>query len=469
MKLMTYNVLNYPGSTGDTRDPYFISIVDDIHPDILVVQEVLNLLGANRFRDSIIQKVDTNYSMATFINGPDSDNALFYRKDLFKFTSNIAIATELRNINEYSMVHLASGVSFKIYSVHLKSSTGTVNQNKRAAEIDSLRKVTDSLADNSFFFVVGDFNIYRSSEPAYIRLLTDEPTNNGHFIDVYEDSLSGTWNNSSYAKYHTQSPRTRSFGGGATGGLDDRFDMILFSNEVDTGGVIEYIENSITPIGNDGNHYNDSINAMPNTAVSAIIADALHYSSDHLPLLGQFSFPSSFILSADLYTWSAQKISDQTIRLNWSTSNNESILDYHIELSYDGVNWNEEYVVRNSDHNYYNYDHYIIQNGNHYFRLRSTSVNNKNKYSSILSINISASNYVNIFPNPAKDWLIINGATSHSNIVIYDVWGRVVKEKYIENVLPLKLDISNLVDGVYYLDIPSNQDSPIKFIKGLSY
>ena len=47
----------------------------------------------------------------------------------------------------------------------------------------------------------------------------------GYFIDPL--NFTGTvWNNSSNAQYHTQSTRTRAFGDGATGGLDDRFDMI---------------------------------------------------------------------------------------------------------------------------------------------------------------------------------------------------------------------------------------------------
>ena len=40
----------------------------------------------------------------------------------------------------------------------------------------------------------------------------------------------------------TQSTRTAAFGGGATGGLDDRFDLILFSQSVNDYGGISYRE-----------------------------------------------------------------------------------------------------------------------------------------------------------------------------------------------------------------------------------
>ena len=119
--------------------------------------------------------------------------------------------------------------------------------------MDSLRKVTNALAAGSAFFVCGDFNIYKSSESAYQKLLAVTPGNEGHFFDPLP--LTGTWNNLSYASYHTQSTRTRSFNGGATGGLNDRFDMILYSKAVNLSGGITYVANSTVAFGNDGNHY----------------------------------------------------------------------------------------------------------------------------------------------------------------------------------------------------------------------
>jgi hypothetical protein len=141
---------------------------------------------------------------------------------------------------------------------------------------------------NSYFIVCGDFNIYSSTEPAYQKLLEVTIGNDGNFNDPL--TMTGIWNNSIYAPYHTQSPRVRSFGGGATGGLDDRFDLMLYSNAIKNPGGITYVANSLTPYGNDGNHYNDSINKPPNGVVSQFIANAIHYSSDHIPVYSLFTF-----------------------------------------------------------------------------------------------------------------------------------------------------------------------------------
>ncbi len=60
-------------------------------------------------------------------------------------------------------------------------------------------------------------------------------------------------------------------------------------------GGISYIPGSTISFGNDGNHYNDSINRPPNTAVGDEMADALHAASDHLPLISLLEFQTTGI------------------------------------------------------------------------------------------------------------------------------------------------------------------------------
>jgi hypothetical protein len=133
--------------------------------------------------------------------------------------------------------------------------------------------------------------IYGSTEQAYQKLLQDNPTDDGNFLDPI--TITGTWNQAVYAPHHTQSTRTRAFGGGATGGMDDRFDMILYSRAIGEGSRVSFIAGSYAPIGNNGAHYNDSINRPPNNAVPIAVANALHYASDHLPVSIRLLFPTT--------------------------------------------------------------------------------------------------------------------------------------------------------------------------------
>ena len=207
------------------------------------------------------------------------------------FVNNTPLTTALRNINEFKLRHNSTGDTLIIYAVHLKASNTSSDSLARAAEVDSLRKRTNSLPPNSNFIVLGDFNIYSSSELAYQKLLNQSST--GYFIDPL--NLAGTWNNAAYSIHHTQSTRTRSFDDGATGGLDDRFDMILMSQAIINSGGITYLPGSYDVYGNDGIHYNDSINRPPNNAVGQLVANALHYATDHLPVIAAFTFDSPFI------------------------------------------------------------------------------------------------------------------------------------------------------------------------------
>ncbi|HEY5536099.1 MAG TPA: T9SS type A sorting domain-containing protein [Ignavibacteria bacterium] len=292
VKITSYNLLGYPGTDTATRHPYYRTVISSINPDILVVQEMASQAGVNGFLNGVMNYYGNFYSPGIFIDGPDTDQEIFYKTSLFIFLSNTPIHTALRDINEFKIVHITTHDTLRIYSVHLKASTGTANELARAAEVDSLRKVTNTLPPNSYFIVCGDFNFYSANEPAYQKLLQITAGNDGNFNDPL--NMPGSWqDNPAYSAYHTQSTRVRAFGGGATGGLDDRFDMILYSNGIKNPGGITYVTNSLTPYGNDGNHLNDSINQPPNTAVSQTVANALHYSSDHLPVYELFTFTSS--------------------------------------------------------------------------------------------------------------------------------------------------------------------------------
>jgi endonuclease/exonuclease/phosphatase family metal-dependent hydrolase len=282
-KIMTWNLLNFSASSTD-RIGYYQTVIDSMLPDILAVQEVEGRAAANYFHSAVIHNT---MAMATFISGPDSENALFYNDEVFSLSQMQVIPTTLRNIAWYTLKHLNTGDSVHVFSVHLKSSPGTANENQRLSEVNALRTVTDNLPDDSYFIVCGDFNFYGPDEPAYERLL-DQSIGSGYFVDPIGTPYE--WSNEDYSIHHTQSSRVRSFGGGASSGLDDRFDLILFSFNFGPNGSVQYLYNTSWAVGNDGMHYNDSINAMPNTSVSQNMANALHYASDHLPVVTSFNF-----------------------------------------------------------------------------------------------------------------------------------------------------------------------------------
>ncbi len=284
VKVMSWNILNFPNSTPTAdsalRCPEYRKVVQLENPDILVTMENTSATGAGWILSNVMNSGMYHYQQGTYINGYDSDNAIYFRDSLFQFISNVPIQTALRDISHFTLKFIATGDTLHIFAVHLKASQGF--ETNRRDEVALLRTVTNAFPAGTNFLVAGDFNIYYSSEPAYSLLLQNNTSDDGNFIDPL--SLSGTWNYSGYARYHTQSTRTTSVGGGSTGGMNDRFDMILYSNGIAQQTGIYYVPGSFDNIGNDGHHFDQSINYGTNTAVSPDIANALYNSSDHLPV-----------------------------------------------------------------------------------------------------------------------------------------------------------------------------------------
>ena len=135
--------------------------------------------------------------------------------------------------------------------------------------------------------IMGDFNMYGASEPAY-RLLT-QTYSNPEICFMDPAALVGgvgEWNNNNqFAAFHTQSTRNYSDECFSSGGLDDRFDFILMADEIAFSyNHLRYVQGSYHAVGNDGRHFNMSVNQGNNTAVPDEVAEALFDGSDHLPV-----------------------------------------------------------------------------------------------------------------------------------------------------------------------------------------
>ena len=288
---MTYNVLNYEDE--NSREDDYLEILEFVEPDILVTQEIIGQTGFEHFKLDVLDVFEPGeWSSATFTNqSAQQDIALFYKHDDFSFLStsiiNTAYSPGLRDVVEFVMNHESSGIEFNIYGVHLKASSGDDNAAQRLEEATVLRNYLNTLDEGSRFLVVGDFNIYSNDtddEPAFDMLTGSSENNNGRLFDPI-DRIGHWHNNSSYSDVHTQSPRTQSFGGGATGGMDDRFDWLFASESIlDQESDMHYAEETYWAVGNDGNHFNEAINDGDNSSVSDAVADALHDASDHLPV-----------------------------------------------------------------------------------------------------------------------------------------------------------------------------------------
>jgi endonuclease/exonuclease/phosphatase family metal-dependent hydrolase len=299
--MMQYNLLMYP-ENNPNKGIHMRPILNYLKPDVIT----LNELTSSAAVDSLYSEgLDTSkYVFATFIPDGVLGNGLVYNKQRLALASAKVMLTSPRKTQIYKLYNRNQNfqqypdtVFMTFFVVHLKASTGTTNEATRLIQATDLRDYTRIFQTRNFI-LGGDFNVYRSTEPAYQKLLEpgDQP-----FYDPIDRP--GSWNNNATFKdIHTQSPRTTSFDGGVTGGLDDRFDFILVANEImqGTGGIRYIPETYVTP-GNDGQHFNLSIVSSPaNTSAPDSVLQALHLMSDHLPVLLKIEMdPSNVTLNAD--------------------------------------------------------------------------------------------------------------------------------------------------------------------------
>ena len=123
-------------------------------------------------------------------------------------------------------------------------------------------------------------NVYNNSEAAYINLTGSTQAN------LYDVVGSGIWHSNAFYKMHfTQSTRIVAIDGGSTGGMDDRFDMVLFSDDMQTGTKgAKYISGTYRAVGQDGLRLNSSLIDPLNNSEPTNVINALYYMSDHLPV-----------------------------------------------------------------------------------------------------------------------------------------------------------------------------------------
>src|SRR5215831_14542742 len=85
LRIVNYNVLNYPGSSGPTRDPFFRTILSPLSPDVFVAEEMTSAAGCTEFLNSLNVMEPGQWADVPFIDGNDTDCELFYKPSKVQF------------------------------------------------------------------------------------------------------------------------------------------------------------------------------------------------------------------------------------------------------------------------------------------------------------------------------------------------------------------------------------------------
>lgn len=308
IKTMFYNLLEFPSAFPSNRAEILRDILQEYKPDIFMVCELETEAGAAIILNTSLNNGGNHYAMAPFMptqsGDPEHLQLIFYRKNMFSLEAMEVLPTAIRDINYYTLKlntadQQTDPVFIEVFVTHLKSSQGTANKQLR---LEMVQQFTNRLAimdPNAFVIFSGDFNLYTHTEPAYQELLN--PTNAIVMVDPI--NRPGSWhNNINFQDIHSQSTRIYSgpFGAGAGGGLDDRFDFIVMSSNMQTDPKLKYIPDTYKSFGNNGNCYDNNINSPDCFGdFSQELRDNLYNMSDHLPIVMDLETNKDIILKTE--------------------------------------------------------------------------------------------------------------------------------------------------------------------------
>ncbi len=314
IKILQYNLLFYGlNQTGcnssnnniTTKSNYLKTIINYTKPDIFSVNEINANNGTHNFllNNVFLQNGYSNYKRGKLMGSYLTSQVFYNTHTLTLYSSNDNINSSPRRIHEYIFYYnspdLANGdtVFFSYFVAHYKAGNYGNSSTDRRNSSDNLMNYIDN-HDIKNYILVGDLNLYSASEDAY-KILTDYTNPNISFIDP---GVAGNWHdNNAYSDYHTQSALYNSNDCGAGGGLDDRFDFILFSPDINNGTYsMEYKTNSFEIIGQDGNHFNSGVSWQGNSSVPSNLLNAISNCSDHLPITAEFTIQQQPIATEDL-------------------------------------------------------------------------------------------------------------------------------------------------------------------------
>jgi hypothetical protein len=163
---------------------------------------------------------------------------------------------------------------------------------------------------------------------------------------------------------------------------------------------------------------------------------------------------------------------DNLITLNWRTATEHNTSHFDVLKSRDGENWSKLTTLNSAGNStqelsYSTKDENAID-GNNYYKLMQYDIDGvSDEYGPINVIcNGNSKGYFSTFPNPSSEsfQVVLNNKNMIGNgkIEIQDSKGSIVLEKEIEikgGINLYNLDMLNIVSGVYYIKVTSNEFS----------
>lgn len=206
---------------------------------------------------------------------------------------------------------------------------------------------------------------------------------------------------------------------------------------------------------------NGALRLTNRNAIFQILLVGLAPFGDNTYYIDNIYFSSSTnILPVDFKSFDITK-SATAAQLSWIVSSELNLKSYEVEKSLDGKNFKSIATVNATGTEKYAYTDKDLANGINYYRIKATDKDGSFKYSATKNIahNSNGKLEYSIYPNPAKNELVIKNLTGNNTISIIDATGRVVMTRSNVNNGLTTLNISTLQNGLYNVIVNNGVES----------
>ncbi len=154
---------------------------------------------------------------------------------------------------------------------------------------------------------------------------------------------------------------------------------------------------------------------------------------------------------------------EKIVQLKWKTTNEINTAHFDIERSSNGVIFEQIGKVNSNNSsgtNNYSHQDLLPLKGINFYRLKQVDIDGSFTYSNIIKVMFeSFGDAVNIYPNPAKNNIQFDYVSKQKTILVnlFDVQGRLIKTTTLANVQPLKLNIENIANGKYIIQLSDGE------------
>jgi len=173
--------------------------------------------------------------------------------------------------------------------------------------------------------------------------------------------------------------------------------------------------------------------------------------------------PSYSALPVHLISFGGIVLSNANL-LKWQAENETNFKQYELEYSSDGLHYSTLAVVAATNQSLYSYKHFQATSTKTYYRIKLVNSDGKDAYSKVVLLQANANLSVQVYPNPAHDYLMVDvegSMNAQTKIALINNAGVVVQSmKASKN--PTRISIQHLAKGLYHLQI-SQSETPTVF------